>query len=286
MLPYLIIFLVWEIAPFFFGLWISFTNYNLLHLNTLKFVGLENYAKVFTDELVGTAFLNTVYYAGGLVVIGFILALILAMTMNSTRFGSKFLKWVCFIPYIMTISATGIIWKRIYAGQYGILAQIFKAVGLPSLAFLNNSGTAMPAVIVVGIWIGIGYWALILMAGLQNIPKELYEAAMIDGAGKWGQLRFITLPLLRPIIFFVLTIAIIGSFQVFGLVTTLTGGGMGEVYGGNPGYHTLTIVMLIYAQAFKLLDMGYGAALSWILFAIIMVVTLLQMKFIGFGWEE
>jgi multiple sugar transport system permease protein len=285
LLPFLLIFIVWQIIPFFYGLFISFSNYNLLHLDQLKFVGFENYAKIFSDEMVGTALANTLYYAGGLVIIGFILALLLAIAMNTTRFGSRFLKWVCFIPNIMTISATGIVWGRIYAGQYGIINQVFRGIGLRGLAWLQNSHTAMPAVILVGIWVGVGYWALILMAGLQNIPKELYEAAMIDGAGRWSQLRYITLPSLRPIIFFVLTIIIIESFQVFALVTVLTSQ-WGDIYGGNPGYHTLTMVMLIYGQAFKLLDMGYGAALSWLLFLIIMVVTVLQIKFIGFGWEE
>jgi ABC-type sugar transport system permease subunit len=285
LLPYLLVFIVWQIVPFFYGLFISFTNYNLLHLDQLRFVGFENYAKIFTDEMAGTALINTIYYVGGLVIIGFFLALLLAISMNSARFGSRFLKWVCFIPTIMTVSATGIVWGRIYAGQYGILNQVLKGVGLPALAWLQNTHTAMPAVILVGVWVGVGYWALILMAGLQNIPKELYEAAMIDGAGRWEQLFSITLPLLRPIIFFVLTIIIIESFQVFALVTVLTSQ-WGDIYGGNPGYHTLTMVILIYGHAFKLLDMGYGAALSWLLFLIIMVVTVLQIKFIGFGWEE
>ena len=106
---------------------------------------------------------------------------------------------------------------------------------------------------------------------------------MLDGAGRWARLRYITLPLLRPILFFVLTMAIISSFQVFSLVLVMTGR-MGDVYGGNPLYRTLTVVMYVYAQAFKLLDMGYGAALSWLLFAIILVVTLIQMKVMG--WEE
>jgi multiple sugar transport system permease protein len=143
----------------------------------------------------------------------------------------------------------------------------------------------MPAVIVVAIWGALGYRALILLAGIQNIPKEVLEAAMLDGAGRWASFYHVTLPMLRPILFFVLTTAVISSFQVFSLVLVMTGQwGDVDVYGGHPLYHTLTIVMYLYAQAFKLLDIGYGAALSWMLFVIILLITLLQMKVVR--WEE
>jgi multiple sugar transport system permease protein len=281
--PYLVIFVIWQIYPIFYGLWVSFTNLDLLHPNDTQFVGLANYSKLFTDELLGKSLLNTLYFTAGSVVGGTVLALALALAMNTSGFGARWLKWICFIPFIMTTSASAIVWKRIYAGGYGILNQALSALGLPGKAWLENIHTAMPAVIVVAIWNVLGYRALILLTGIQNISSEIHESAMLDGAGYWARLRYITLPLLRPVLFFVLTMAIISSFQVFSLVMVLTGR-MGDVYGGNPLYRTLTIVMYIYAQAFKILDMGYGAALSWLLFAIILIITLVQMKVVG--WEE
>jgi len=278
--PYLIIFIVWQIYPIFYGLWLSLTNLDLLSPGETQFVGLDNYARIFSDEFVGISLLNTLYFTAGSVLVGTVLALVLALAMNTTSVGGRWLKWVCFVPYIVTTSASAIIWQRIYAGRYGILNQVLNGVGLPNIAWLENTHTAMPAVIVVAIWNELGYRALILLAGIQNISMEVQESAMLDGAGRWARLRYITLPLLRPILFFVLTMAIIGSFQVFSLVLVMTSQ-WGDVYGGNPLYRTLTIVMYVYAQAFKLLDMGYGAALSWMLFAIIMIVTLIQMKAVG-----
>jgi multiple sugar transport system permease protein len=278
--PYLLIFAAWQIYPIFYGLWVSFTDLDLLHLADTQFVGLANYARMFSDELVGTSLLNTLYFTAGSVLVGTALALMLALAMNTGGLGAKWLKWICFIPFIVTTSASAIVWKRIYAGGYGILNQVLRGLGLPNKAWLENVHTAMPAVIVVAIWTVVGYRALILLTGIQNIPVEVYESAMLDGAGPWARLRYITLPLLRPILLFVLTMAIISSFQVFSLVLVMTGR-MGDIYGGNPLYRTLTIVMYVYAQAFKLLDMGYGAALSWLLFAIIMIVTLIQMKVMG-----
>jgi len=278
--PFLLIFIVWQIYPIFYGLWVSFTDLDLLHPEETRFVGLSNYARIFSDEFVGLSLLNTLYFTAGSVLVGTVLALALALAMNTTGLGGRWLKWVCFIPYIVTTSASAIIWQRIYAGRYGILNQVLRRVGLPNLAWLENVHTAMPAVIVVAIWNVLGYRALILLAGIQNISKEVHESAMLDGAGCWARLRYITLPLLRPILFFVLTMAMISSFQVFSLVLVMTGG-WGDVYGGNPLYRTLTIVMYVYAQAFKILDMGYGAALSWMLFAIVIIVTLIQMKVVG-----
>ena len=281
--PYLLIFAIWQIYPIFYGLWVSFTDLDLLHPHEAEFVGLANYSKFFSDELLATSLVNTLYFTVGSVVVGTMLALGLALAMNTRGIGAQWLKWVCFIPFIVTTSASAIVWKRIYAAGYGILNQLLSWLGLPNKAWLENVETAMPAVIIVAIWSAIGYRALILLTGIQNISSEIQESAMLDGAGSWTRLRYITLPLLRPILFFVLTMAIISSFQVFSLVYVLTGK-MGDVYGGNPLYRTLTIVMYIYAQAFRVLDMGYGAALSWLLFAIILVISLIQMKIIG--WEE
>ena len=281
--PYLTIFLVWQVFPLLYGLWISFTNHNLLQPEQNQFVGLANYARIFSDKLVGVSLINTFYFSAGSVLLGTALALVLALAMNTDKLGSRWLKWVCFIPFIVTISASAIVWQRIYAGRYGILNQVLGALALPNMAWLSNIYTAMPAIILVAIWGTLGYRALILLAGIQNIPKEVLESARLDGAGRWATFRYMTLPLLRPILFFVLTTAVIASFQVFTLVLVMTSE-WGDVYGGNPLYRTLTIVMYLYAQAFKVLEMGYAAALSWLLFMIIFIITVIQMKAVR--WEE
>lgn len=278
--PYLIIFIVWQIFPLFYGLWLSFTNLDLLHSSDVQFVGLSNFTKIFSDPFVALSLKNTLYFTAGSVGLGIVLALALASAMNGTSFAARWLKWVCFIPYLMGASAIAIVWKRIFLGYSGPLNQLMMAVGFPNIAWLNNTTSAMPAVIIVSVWTMLGFNGLILLAGIQNIPTEVKEAAMIDGAGPWATFWLITLPLLKPILFFVITFAFIGAFQAFGLVYALTTS-WNAVYGGDPLYHTLTFVMYIYAVAFKNVQVGYGAALSLLLMAIILGVTLIERRFLG-----
>jgi multiple sugar transport system permease protein len=278
--PYLVIFIVWQIFPLLYGLWLSFTNLDLLRSSAVQFVGLSNFAKILSDPFVALSLKNTLYFTAGSVGLGIMLALALASAMNGTSFETRWLKWVCFIPYLMGASAIAIVWKRIYLGYSGPLNQLLMAVGFPNIAWLNNTNSAMPSVIIVGVWTMLGFNGLILLAGIQNIPNEVKEAAMIDGAGPWAAFWSITLPLLKPILFFVITFAFIGAFQAFGLVYALTAS-WNAVYGGDPLYHTLTYVMYVYGVAFKNMQVGYGAALSWLLMVIILGVTLIERRFLG-----
>jgi multiple sugar transport system permease protein len=278
--PYLIIFIIWQIFPLLYGLWLSFSNLDLLHSSAVKFVGLSNFTRILSDPFVGMTLKNTLYFTAGSVGLGILLALGLASAMNGTHFANKWLKWVCFIPYLMGASAIAIVWKRIYLGYSGPLNELLMSLGLPNIAWLADTNTAMPAVIIVSVWTMLGFNGLILLAGIQNIPSEVKEAAMIDGAGPWSAFWLITMPLLKPILFFVITFAFIGAFQAFGLVYALTTS-FNAVYGGDPLYHTLTYVMYLYAVAFKNMQVGYGAALSWLLMAIILGVTLIERRFLG-----
>jgi multiple sugar transport system permease protein len=223
---------------------------------------------------------NTLYFTVGSVGLGIVLGLALASAMDRKSFAARWLKWVCFIPYLMGPSAIAIVWKRIYLGYSGPLNNLLMAMGFQNVAMLNNTTTAMPAVIIVAVWTMLGFNGLILLSGIQDIPVEVKEAAMIDGAGPMRIFWSITLPLLKPILFFVITFAFISSFQAFGLVYTLTTS-FNAVYGGDPLYQTLTFVMYIYAVAFKNMQVGYGAALSLVLMVIILVVTLIERKFLG-----
>jgi multiple sugar transport system permease protein len=278
--PFLIIFIVWQIYPLLYGLGLSFTNLDLLKASEVKFVGLTNYTKIFSDSFVGLSLNNTLIFTVASVGLGVLMSLGLASSMNGNGFGAKWLKWVCFIPYLMGASAISIIWKRIYMGHSGPLNVILTSLGFPNAGFLNDVNLAMPSVIVVSIWVGLGFNGLVLLSGMQNIPNEVKEAAMIDGASRWQTFWLITMPLLRPILFFVITYAFIGAFQAFGLVYALTSY-MGDVLGGDPLYHTLTFVMYIYGTAFRKMNLGYGAALSWLLFAIIFALTVVERRVLG-----
>jgi multiple sugar transport system permease protein len=278
--PFLIVFIVWQIYPLLYGFWLSFTNLDLLKASQVQFIGLSNYSKIISDSFVSLSLKNTLVFTVGCVGLGILISLGLAAAMNNTSFAAKWLKWVCFIPYLMGASAIAIIWKRIFMGYSGPLNETLMAMGFPNIAWLNDLNWAMPSVIVVSIWVGLGFNALILLSGIQNIPREVEEAAMIDGANRWNAFWLITLPLLKPILYFVITYALIGAFQAFPLVYALTST-MGDVYGGNPLYHTLTYVMYIYGTAFKNMNLGYGAALSWLLFAIILIITVIERRILG-----
>jgi multiple sugar transport system permease protein len=278
--PYLIIFIVWQIFPMFYGVWLSFTNLDLLNASEVQFVGLSNFLKVFSDPFVVLSLKNTLYFTVGSVGLGIVLALALASAMNNKSFAASWVKWVCFIPYLMGPSAIAIVWKRIFLGYSGPLNHLLIAVGLQNVAWLNNTISAMPAVIIVSVWTMLGFNSLILLSGIQNISVEVKEAAMIDGAGPWEIFWSITMPLLKPILFFVITFAFIGAFQAFGLVYALTTS-WNAVYGGDPLYHTLTFVMYIYAVAFKNMQVGYGAALSLVLMAIILGITMIERRLLG-----
>jgi multiple sugar transport system permease protein len=275
--PFMIAFFIWQIYPLLYGLWLSFTNLDLMNASEVQFVGLSNFTRILTDSLVSKSLINTGIWTIGTVGIGVVLALGLAFAINRSGFAAKWLKWVCFIPYLMMASAIAIIWKRIYQGYSGPLNSILIGLGLPNVGWLTDIRFAMPSVIVVGIWVSLGFNALILLSGIQNISHEVVEAAMMDGAGRWKAFWYITLPLLRPILFFVITYALIGAMQSFPLVYALTTW-WGDIYGGNPLYHTLTYVMYIYGVAFKNMNLGYGAALSWLLFVITLIITLIERR--------
>ncbi len=199
--PYLIIFIIWQIFPLLYGLWLSFTNLDLLHSSAVQFVGLSNFTRILSDSFVALSLKNTLYFTAGSVGLGIVLALGLASAINGTSFETRWLKWVCFIPYLMGASAIAIVWKRIYLGYSGPFNELLMAVSFPNIAWLADTNSAMPSVIIVSVWTMLGFNGLILLAGIQNIPSEVKEAAMIDGAGTWAAFWLITLPLLKPISF-------------------------------------------------------------------------------------
>ena len=269
LLPNIIGFLVFSSIPVLVTLGISTLDWDMIRRPT--FVGIENYRQLLGEDPVFRQVLgNTFFYVIGTVPAGMVLSLLLALAMNARLRGITVFRGIFFIPVITSAVAVAMIFRWLYNRDFGLINIALTTVGLPAVPWLSSSSWAMPAVILMAIWKRVGYDMVIYLAGLQAIPPPLYEAAQIDGAGRWHRFWYITVPLLTPTTFFILVISIIGSFQVFDLAFILTSGG--------PGNATNTIVMYVYNQAFQYFHMGYAAAVAWVLFAIVLVVTLVQWR--------
>ncbi len=267
--PSLFGFLAFLVAPVVIVFVLSLFSWNLI--TSPQFVGLANYRRMFADPQVWHAMLNTAYYVVLNIPAQTVLALLLALALNRKLRGAKFFRVVFVLPWMAMPVALGVIWNWFFDPRSGIIDHIFSVFGLTGPNWLTSSTWAMPVIASVNVWQYTGYTMLFLLAGLQAIPQTVYEAAAIDGAT--GPQRFfrITLPLLRPALFFVLVTNIIGSFQQFDTVYVMTQGG--------PGQSTTTMNYYIYQQAFQLFHAGYAATLSILLFAVILLVTLVQFRY-------
>lgn len=269
LLPNIVGFLVFSSLPVLATLLISALHWDMIRAPT--FVGLQNYQQLlFDDPTFWQVLGNTVYYVVGTVPADIILSLLLALALNAQIRGISIFRAIFFIPVISSAVAVAVMWQWLYNTDFGLIDFALGFVGVKAIPWLSSTAWAMPALIIMAIWKHLGYNMIIYLAGLQGIPTTLYEAAAIDGANRWNAFRFITIPLLTPTTFFILVISIINSFQVFDLAFILTRGG--------PGNATNTVVMDIYNQAFQFFQMGYAAAIAWILFLIIMVFTLIQWR--------
>lgn len=269
--PSLVLLLLFSAGPLLFAFYLSFHEWNLLE-PAKPFVGLRHYIDLGGDGLFWNAAKNTAIYSL-YVPLTMVLALAVAMLLNRQIKGVAVLRAVFFLPYITSFVAISIVWQWMYDPDFGLFNWALGLVGLGPYPWLNSPATALLALIIMAVWIHIGFQMIIFLAGLQAIPNELYEAAMIDGAGPWSRFWRITLPLLRPTTFFVLVTSIIGSFQVFTFVYVMTEGG--------PLHATDVIVYHIYQNAWQYLRMGYASAMSWLLFAVIFAITLLQFRLLG-----
>jgi multiple sugar transport system permease protein len=237
-----------------------------------RFVGLANYRQLlFDDPVFRQVLLNTTAYVLGTVPLRTLLALLLAIALNQQIRGLSWFRAAFFLPTITSAVAAAVVWRWIYEPNFGLLNSVLYAIGIDHPPTWISSATwAMPSLILLGIWQGLGFQMVIFLAGLQAIPSHLYEAAALDGATWWARFRYITVPLISPTTFFVLVISVIGSYQVFDQAFILTEGG--------PGYATTTLVYYIYNYAFQFFKMGYAAAIAWVLFAIVFVLTVLQFR--------
>jgi len=268
--PTLLIFSVFILFPVVFSLALSFHSWNMFG-SEQEFVGFENYSRMLQSGEFWMVLKNTMVYTLGTVPLNMLLALMMAYFLNQRIAGKKFLRAAFFAPVVISAVSAAVIWRWIFDPNFGILNYLFNLVGLPSVNWINDPSAAMFALILIGVWKTFGVNMVLYLAGLQGIPEHYYEAARIDGASKWSQFWNITLPLLSPTTFFILVMSVIGSFQVFDLVYVLTHGG--------PLGSTKVLVVYLYEHAFKFFDMGYASAVAYFLFALIFVLTIIQVRF-------
>jgi len=270
--PSLLQFVVLLVFPVVFSFYLSFHEWNILEPEK-PFVGLENYARLLGDRRVHQAILNTLYYTVVSVPATLFCGLLVALLLNNQIRGRGMFRALYYLPGITSAVAVAIVWKWIFNGDFGLINYYLLKIGVISepIRWLTDPVMAMPSVIVVSIWAGVGGTMIIYLAGLQAIPDELYDAARVDGAGPIRTLFSITIPLLGPATFFLTITSIIGAFQQFGLPYLLTSGG--------PVGRTTTIAYYLYTSAFRNFEMGYAAAMSYVLFAMIFVFTILHMRF-------
>ena len=268
-LPNFIGFFVFLALPVIIGLIISFSNYN--GFRKFDFVGLKNYTKLFTDSFFRTAFKNTIFYSVTSVPLTIITSLLLAMALNKPLKKGVFFRTVYFFPSITSMIAIGIVWAIIFNPTKGPVNMLLASLGVKNLPkWLSSSKTALPTIVLIVVWKSAGYYMIMFLAGLKSIPPSLYEAAKIDGANSWQVFRNVTLPMLSPTTFMVTILCTISSFQVFDIINITTEGG--------PGQSTKVIVYRIYEEGFKNLKFGYASAMAYVLFLIILVITLIQFR--------
>lgn len=261
--------LTFVLIPILMGFVISFTNYD--GYKKLDFVGLNNYIHMFQDDYVLTSLKNNVIYTAVTVPATMIISLLLALALNMGMKGSTFFRTMIFFPTISSMVAVGIVWSLLFNPVQGPVNQLLMAVGIESPPrWLASTTWALWAIMIVAVWKQAGYYMVIFLSGLQAIPKQLYESAQIDGANSVARFFKITLPMLSPTTFMVLILSIIGSFQVFDLVSIMTDGG--------PGRATNVLVYRIYQEGFEYSKMGYASAIAYFLFLIIFVITLIQFR--------
>ncbi len=264
--------------PLLYGIYISFFKWSIIGKNPV-FLGLKNYASLLNDHLFVQALGNTVKYVIGIIVFCVPLSLLLALLFNREMPFVEGLKIAYYLPVITMMVAIAMVWRWVLSTEYGLLNYFLGFLGIKKVAWLTDPGWAMPGLIIMSIWKGVGFNMVLFLAGLKNIPTVYYEAADIDGAGNLKKFFKITLPLLSPTTFFILLTTVIHSFQIFEQALILfSGGAGGEITGAGPDNACNTLVLYLYNNAFKWQRAGYGSAQAFFLFIILIIFTIIQMR--------
>jgi multiple sugar transport system permease protein len=276
-LPAYIIFAIFIFIPIIWAFVLSFSDYNILTLEAPHFVGVHNYVKLVKDSVFLISLRNTALYTLIYVPISLFLGFIFALLLNDDFPGRNFFRMAIFVPSVISLVVESIIWLLILSAQpSGLMNRIISVFGIPPQGWLSDPKLALISVAVFMIWRSFGYNMLLYLAAMQSIPAELYEVAELDGAKSWQKTFYVTLPMLKPTTFFLTVTSIISSFQIFTPIYIMTGGG--------PGYSTTTIVNYLYQKGFQEFEMGYASAISYVLFVILIILTVIQKK--GFRAEK
>jgi len=273
--PLMVLLLVYWIIPSLASLYYSLTNYSVVLPS--KWVGLSNFGRLAGDVLFWRSLKNSAYFTLGSIPFGIAIGLLLAIVVNSALHARNFFRIVFYLPGVTSTIALSMVWLWLFDPHFGLLNAGLRLLGLPPMQWLQSTSQAMPSIVLMSVWGGVGGTMIIYLAGLQGIPSHLYEAAEVDGADSLQRFRYITLPSLQPVTLYVLVTAIIGSFQIFGPIYAMTDGG--------PAFATTTIVHQIYINGFRYFSMGYAAAQSWVLFLLLLGLSIVNLRLQVFGFS-
>jgi multiple sugar transport system permease protein len=268
--PFILGFLFWFLIPALVAVYLTFHKWNLIQAP--QFVGFANIERLFSDPLLPQSLKATLTYTILSVPLGMVFSFCLALLVNNKIRGIGIFRTIYYLPTIVPAVANAVLWAWIFNTEFGLLNVLVRGLGGSKVPWLQDPGLAIPAFVIISLW-SAGSSMIVFLAGLQGIPDIYYEAAEIDGAGSWDKMRYITLPMMSPIIFFNLVIGFIGSFQVFVTGLLITNGG--------PENSTLFLVLYIYRTGIQNLNMGYAATMSWVLFIILMILSFLVFRYLG-----
>ncbi len=278
----MIFLIVFMILPIFLAFYYSLSDYDMM--KAPSFAGLKNYRNILGDVRFPQAINNTLYFAFATVPLGVVTSLALAALIDRQIRSIYFFRAMFYLPVVSSFVSVSLIWLWFYEPQFGLANEALETLGLPRLKWLQSAKTSMPSIIIMSVWKNMGLNMVIYLAGLQGIPPHLYEAAKIDGAGRFAQFYHITLPLLAPTTFFVVIVYFIGALQMFVQVWIMsnrmeTGGGADI---GGPLDSTLTVVLFVYQNGFEYLKMGYAASISFVLFLVVGIVTIINARLLRY----
>lgn len=268
-LPFMLLFSVFTLVPIFYSIYMSFFEWEIL-AKAHRFVGLRNYQDLYVDSLWWISLRNTLLFAFMTAIGNATFSLLVAIGVNQPIRGRDFFRTLFYAPVVLSVAVMGIIISWMMDSQFGIFNYLLAWVGLPKIPWLSSSRMVLPSLSLATIWWTFGFPMLIYLAGLQGIPESLYEAARIDGANSWNLTRYITLPLLRPVILFVAVTQLIAHFKIFGQPYIMTAGG--------PGRSSFVVTMYLYETAWRFFRMGYGTAIAIGLALVILFFTLIQLR--------
>ncbi len=279
--PSIFFLILFVVVPIFGALWYSFSDYDLM--SAPRWVGLRNYNNLLDDYRYPAAIRNTLAFAFGTVPTGVVTSLFLAMLIDRKIRGIYTFRALFYMPVVSSFVAVSLIWLWFYDVQIGLFNDVFELIGIPRIKWLRSQDTALMSIVILSVWKNMGLNMVIYLAGLQGIPGHLYEAAEIDGAGRISQFLKVTFPLLAPTTFFVVIVYFIGALQMFiqVMIMTMVGENTSALTGG-PVDSTVTVVLLIFSNAFEYLKMGYASAMSFVLFLIIGLITIINTRLLRY----